>query len=81
MRLRTGELLIRAQDESVVYQGKPCPDAIQEALKEEHEQVRYAIHNWLRHSDVFGSGWHLVPINAPQLAPHIHPAGSRSLRV
>lgn len=80
MRLRTGELQIRAQDDSVVYQGKPCPDAIQAAFKEEHEQVRYAIHNWLRNSDVFGSGWHFVPVNAPQMAPHIKKAKS-SLRV
>ena len=81
MRTTSGKLQIRTAEGVVCYHGKACPDAIQEAFSDEHEQVRYAMHNWLRSVDVFGSGWHMTPINSPQVCVSIKPQGKGLGRV
>ncbi len=80
-RTTAGRLKIATQDGTVCYHGKACPDAIQAAFSEEHEQVRYAIHNWLRSADVFSSGWNFIPVNSPQVFLSIKPRGAGIGRV
>ena len=80
IKTRTGQLELRNQDGEVIYLGKADADAIQEHLSEEHELIRYAVHNHLQTAGVFGSGWHMIPVNSPQLFPNIKP-GKASMRV
>ena len=79
MRTNMGQLVIQSPDGEEIYRGKPDPDAIQEHFAEEHELIRYSIHNWLQREGCFGSGWAMVPINCRKLAPSVKP--SRGLRV
>ncbi len=76
IRSTSGRLQLRNQQGVVFYEGKPDRDAVQAALSEEHEMIRFAVHNWLQGAGVFGDGWHFIPMQAPQLAPNIKPGKS-----
>ena len=79
-RSTSGQLRLRNQQGDVIYEGKADRDAVLAALEDEHEMIGYAVNNWLTNAGVFGDGWHFIPLNAPQTAPHIKKAKS-SLRV
>ena len=80
IRTPSGRLELRNQQGEVFYSGKPDRDAVLAALEDEHEMIGYAVNNWLTTAGVFGSGWHCIPRNSPQLAPLVKP-GKGSLRV
>ena len=75
LKTPSGHLQIRTQDGTVAYHGKADPEAVQAAFAEEHLQARIAIQDWLRSADVFGSGWHSVPMMAPQTCVTMKPRG------
>ena len=81
MRTLNGQLSICLPDGQEIYRGKPDADAVQEHFKEEHEMIRYQLHNTLQRAGVFGSGWHMVPMNSKQIIPKVIPTGSGSLRL
>jgi len=75
MRTLNGQLSICKPDGEEIYLGAPDPDLIQQHFKDEHELIRYALHNTLQRAGVFGSGWFFVPMNSKQIIPKVIPAG------
>jgi len=81
MRTQDGKLSICLPDGEEIYRGKPDADLVAEHFKDEHELIRYALHNTLMRAGVFGSGWFFVPMNSKQIIPKVIPTGSGSLRL
>ncbi len=75
-RTTAGELKIETQDGTIAYKGKPSSKGIQEAFSDEHPMVQQAIHGWLAGAGVFGSGWHFIPVNSPQVCLSSKPRGA-----
>ena len=80
-RLRNGHLRLQTPDGVVFYEGANDPDAINDALADEHSAVRQAVHRWLTVANIYGAGFNSFPINSPQLAPRVVPSGRSGLRV
>ena len=80
LRTANGQLVLFNPEGVECYRGKPDADAVAEAFKEEHPAIVQELLNWLRRSDVLGSGFHFKPVNSRQLAPLVKPQ-SKSLRV
>ena len=79
LRTANGQLVLTTPDGQEFYRGRPDPDAVLEALQDEDAQIQMEVLNWLRRSDVFGSGFIFKPINTRQLAPQAKRVGGMRL--
>lgn len=79
MRSNCGQLCIYSPAGDEIYRGKPDPEKVQQHFEEEHDLIKYELHNWLQREGVFGDGWHFVPMNSKKLAPNCKPAGGMRL--
>ena len=83
IKTRTGQLELRNQDGEVITLASlmqtPYSWGAPERESARTNQIRRSLIIF-QTAGVFGSGWHMIPVNSPQLFPHIKP-GKASMRV